>query len=690
MSRLQRFAGQVSGSLSRITNPRLPIGIPATNNWVDDMFSVRELDDGATQGAFSTLVDDIFSNKIDYNADTGLMRVRSSGDIFMAGMFYAPTLREILDQLASVQAPMGQSRVVIIQNQDASKYIVNTLGYCQMVQAASQCNGLEMIEIDVTPDRGIGVYINDATQGPAVALSAAPGTFIRNYWLTKQLMAQFNSLHMYKISHTNGYLIWGDRPGEVLAKLSNPQNEFHVRVPYMLYTQVVGFNDGRSMGGYKFHHTNKLVHQAYTSSAPIATYRNSGPLEQQRSAVFYLLVAEFRSLIAMSILLWSIDRSLGLNSYQVPTVDMSMIGAGVFKNPKDLVTAAMRAAMCYYKQYQVEYRFHAFPDTISFISGAFGQSASGVINFDTLQAGALEVCRSYMIGGYLVDRLQQGIAYQPVQTPQSQDQQMINQGRLQRQEAQRQQEEYIRRQGSGAPVAPVAPAAYNARYDWENYDDFAGYLHQPRQGPLAPEADFVWDAPNTLREEAYRQYRMQAEQGPVASRPASPPKQIRPASPPKTTRRPPPRRSQAEQRQAMSQIPSNSPFRKNELVLASGELRGGSVLYKYFAPEDWQVTMINKIVTAPAGVDFIDYYVPGGPGYDSVQAKLYREMVGDNITYYYIAPARPGVKNYMIPLSQFNRLQQSGYNYTTSANARGTTYNVMYGGRPFTGLVPMS
>jgi len=51
-----------------------------------------------------------------------------------------------------------------------------------LMQAASQFNLLEMVGPSVTPERGLGIYSNDKTQGPACAIACGGGTIYRNYY----------------------------------------------------------------------------------------------------------------------------------------------------------------------------------------------------------------------------------------------------------------------------------------------------------------------------------------------------------------------------------------------------------------------------------------------------------------------------------------------------------------------------
>jgi len=52
-----------------------------------------------------------------------------------------------------------------------------------LFQAASQFNLLEMTGPSVTPERGVGVYEHDHTQGPTCAIACGGGTILRNYFV---------------------------------------------------------------------------------------------------------------------------------------------------------------------------------------------------------------------------------------------------------------------------------------------------------------------------------------------------------------------------------------------------------------------------------------------------------------------------------------------------------------------------
>ena len=52
-----------------------------------------------------------------------------------------------------------------------------------LFQAASQFNLLEMVGPQISPEKGIGIYELDYTQGPACAIACGAGTIYRNYFV---------------------------------------------------------------------------------------------------------------------------------------------------------------------------------------------------------------------------------------------------------------------------------------------------------------------------------------------------------------------------------------------------------------------------------------------------------------------------------------------------------------------------
>ncbi|PKL47564.1 MAG: hypothetical protein CVV42_12590 [Candidatus Riflebacteria bacterium HGW-Riflebacteria-2] len=105
-----------------------------------------------------------------------------NGKSYICGTLTTPSLAELRQQVAAVASSAGRLTMLsIVGNvQHMHKDPANANA---MFQVASQFNLLEMVGPQVTPERGVGIYENDRTQGPACAISAGAGTIYRNYFV---------------------------------------------------------------------------------------------------------------------------------------------------------------------------------------------------------------------------------------------------------------------------------------------------------------------------------------------------------------------------------------------------------------------------------------------------------------------------------------------------------------------------
>lgn len=90
-----------------------------------------------------------------------------------------------------------------------------------LFQAASQFNLLEMVSPNVTPEKGVGCYSYDKTQGPVCAMACGGGTIYRNYYV--ELDGQLGqSAHrqidcLADLGAELGEALWDMRNGYALA-----------------------------------------------------------------------------------------------------------------------------------------------------------------------------------------------------------------------------------------------------------------------------------------------------------------------------------------------------------------------------------------------------------------------------------------------------------------------------------------
>lgn len=115
------------------------------------------------------------------DVDGTRLRSRQNGRSWLCGDLETPTLAQLRDRVHSLarepRASSVREVVANVQHLHADKGHANAF-----FQVASQFNLLEMAAPEVTPERGVGIYERDRTQGPACAIAAGAGTIFRNYF----------------------------------------------------------------------------------------------------------------------------------------------------------------------------------------------------------------------------------------------------------------------------------------------------------------------------------------------------------------------------------------------------------------------------------------------------------------------------------------------------------------------------
>lgn len=344
---------------SQLIKPNKTIGSSITQisgSWMDKIFgfgdnssSVNNIFNNINSNADrQDIIRQVLQENAIYDPQTGLLRTPVS--TYQAGWFITPTVREIQELVAQLRPDAGVPNVAVIRGKDIGLAHIEAQQF-EVFQGASQFNALEMINIDTTPYDGIEVYINDNTQGPRTALSCAPGTFVRNYYITTIYGSQFNALEYLKISHLNGYLIWGTSPQDIEKKI----NHDNVMIPCMIYTQVVGVTKSNAVNK---HVSQKLVHQIYSSAAPVNSYRNGGDRQTQLNIASKILTAQYTGIIGMGLLLHTFDKAR--TQLKRPRINLTMVGGGVFNVPDNIIIDAISKAIAKYNKYTFDLFIHGY------------------------------------------------------------------------------------------------------------------------------------------------------------------------------------------------------------------------------------------------------------------------------------------------------------------------------------------
>ncbi len=104
-----------------------------------------------------------------------------SGKRIAFGRLETPKLSELRQAVAALEVQQSRSTICEVVG-DVRKLHDDPASANALFQVASQFNLLEMTGPSVTPERGVGIYEGDPTQGPACAIACGAGTIYRNYF----------------------------------------------------------------------------------------------------------------------------------------------------------------------------------------------------------------------------------------------------------------------------------------------------------------------------------------------------------------------------------------------------------------------------------------------------------------------------------------------------------------------------
>lgn len=283
-----------------------------------------------------------------------VLKSHVNGKVLVCGQLETPSLAELRERVHSSGHESGKISVrevvANVQHLHTDESNANSL-----FQVASQFNLLEMVSPSVTPERGVGIYENDHTQGPACAIAAGAGTIYRNYFTIvngqtgQSAKKQIDCLADIGVALGNSEShLWEMRNGYALAshgglvEISNrlrgsSESELDglrqlLRIGIQWSTQVT-LNDSK--------HT---VSQAYCSALPVAYSHLSSNLWAEFARL--VLEASYEATICTAI----------LNSIKNGNnrLFLTLLGGGAFGNEIDWILGGIQRALNLYKHVDLD------------------------------------------------------------------------------------------------------------------------------------------------------------------------------------------------------------------------------------------------------------------------------------------------------------------------------------------------
>jgi hypothetical protein len=302
-------------------------------------------------GFAETSPDDV-RNNIAIDGESLISRINSKR--MLHGRLETPSLGELRQRVGMIKNSGGRisAREVIanVQNLHADPANAGAL-----FQVASQFNLLEMVSPSVTPERGIGIYEMDRTQGPACAIAAGAGTIYRNYFApVNGRIGQSENNQIDCLADLGKALgnidnrLWQMRNGYALASASG-LIEISNQLKAASANELDGFRALLRIGiqwntQVTLHDCAHQVTQTYCSALPVAYSRHSTALWEDFARL--VLEASYEATLCAAI---SNSLITGNNK-----VFLTLLGGGAFGNATDWIIAAMKRALFLYQDWNLD------------------------------------------------------------------------------------------------------------------------------------------------------------------------------------------------------------------------------------------------------------------------------------------------------------------------------------------------
>ena len=280
-------------------------------------------------------------------ADDGKLKSLVNGKTWVAGRLETPSLGELKQRIQDTTRTGKLSLREVVA--DVQSLHTDPANAGALFQVASQFNLLEMVSPNRTPEKGVGIYDRDFTQGPACAVAAGAGTIYRNYFVPvngqigQSTANQIDCLadlgeawgnsqnRLWQMK--NGYALASNRGltaiSQKIQAASEKRDEFRqlLRIGIQWQTQVTLKN------------CQHQVSQAYCSALPVAYSPHSANLWSQFARL--ILEAAYEATICTAILNAQINGNNRLF--------LTLLGGGAFGNDTSWIMDSIARALNLYR-----------------------------------------------------------------------------------------------------------------------------------------------------------------------------------------------------------------------------------------------------------------------------------------------------------------------------------------------------
>jgi len=277
-----------------------------------------------------------------------------SGKRFVCGRLETPSLGQLRQRVGRGRQATGRLTLKEVVG-DVADLHADASNAGSVFQVASQFNLLEMVGPSVTPERGVGIYEEDRTQGPVCAIACGAGTIYRNYFAVVDGQAGQSATRQIDCLSDLGAALGNDEEGlwemrngyalasrdglmeiserlEASSEKERDQLRQRLRIGVQWHTQVT------------IRESTHTVTQAYCSALPVAY--SDHPPDLWEGFARLVLEAAYEATICAAILN---SQSTGKNR-----VFLTLLGGGAFGNRTGWIMESVERALRLYEDWDLD------------------------------------------------------------------------------------------------------------------------------------------------------------------------------------------------------------------------------------------------------------------------------------------------------------------------------------------------
>jgi len=231
-----------------------------------------------------------------------------------------------------------------------------------LFQVASQFNLLEMASPYTTPERGVGIYEGDHTQGPACAVACGAGTIYRNYFVPvngkigqtennqinclDEIEKEFSVSKDKLWTMMNGYLFTTQEKLKMISQLiTNKTPEEYEKLKGKLKIGIQWGTEVTLPG------TKNFVTQIYCAALPVR-YNDIADAEEWESFACLILEATYEATFYTALQNY---KNTGNNR-----LFLTLVGGGVFGNKKEWILDAIKKSVIKFSKTPLDVRIVSY------------------------------------------------------------------------------------------------------------------------------------------------------------------------------------------------------------------------------------------------------------------------------------------------------------------------------------------